>query len=666
MSSKALKKIKTFSNYRTIVILVVIILLVLAALSGLVFATKTEPVVKEGAIDLAGINKNTVYLFGEWNMYESYIEPGNSLWESSTLHTINTDSLSENVQSYSLKSTIKNLDTENYCLQLYNIKYVDRIYLNNQLVYYKSESIDTLNDCVYLKDFDNVSFEITVWLSGGHKRQSSQYPLTLILTHINNAAILSHIRIVLKYILVGIYFAFALICLVMYLKNKSAIHFLLLSVSGLIRMLALESYLAPCLLFGWLGFSDMWILRTAMIFISLANILNVGVIYILYKKYMLKKTTLAVLIIVTVFLLLTLITGSRTLGLMLNISGYFLYIMCLLTVGYAFVSGNKTAGWMFGAFLIYMVSLLFFYGTRSLAGMGSLLGVYNFVCPIGEILFYAVTIFAFFVRYIQSYIQNELRIRSLGYELSDKEHSLTEAYNKLSRFEEARTKMLKDLSHDLRTPVTSVLGYLSMMASGEITGKDEVEKVSGKMLPRVRQIKEMTNSISGLMTLEQGELKMQLEKCSVSNILNTVQLNYTQRCSDAGINFVIKNNSSLKIIADMNQIMRVFDNLLSNAIRYTHSGGTITVSAENEINTVRFSVKDTGEGIPEDQQMHIFGRFFRGESSRSQSSVHQGLGLAICYEIVKAHNGTIGVTSEYGKGSEFYFMLNQAMEGDEA
>jgi signal transduction histidine kinase len=395
----------------------------------------------------------------------------------------------------------------------------------------------------------------------------------------------------------------------------------------------------------------------------MASTLNVGVIYILYKQHLYKKLTVAMLIAVNVVLLLALVFGHGVLTLLLNASGYVLYLLCLAAVGRAWLSGEKSAGYMFTAFLLYMISLLFFFGSRIMAGFGSTLGVYNVFGAVGEFIFYGVTILAFFVRYIESYFQNLSQIRTLDNQLSDKERSLSEAYGQLTRFEAARTRMLRDFAHDLKTPVTSVLGYLSMMASGEITQTHEVRQTAGKMLTRVRQIRDMSHNLSGLMTLEQGEIKMQMTPCAAADIMAGIQPHYGQKCAAAGLALTVSNNASGNVLADMTQIMRVFDNLIDNAVRHTPTGGHITVSAEDcGNNGMRFCVADTGCGIPEDQQPYVFGRFYRADASRAQSGVHQGLGLAICYEIIKAHRGMISVESVPGQGAKFCFTLKRPAE----
>ena len=109
--------------------------------------------------------------------------------------------------------------------------------------------------------------------------------------------------------------------------------------------------------------------------------------------------------------------------------------------------------------------------------------------------------------------------------------------------------------------------------------------------------------------------------------------------------------------ADPVRIALVFSNLLSNALKFSHSGDVVTIAAEADDDTVTFSVVDHGAGIPPEQIPHVFERFFRGESDQHQGA---GLGLAIAKEIVEAHGGRIWVTSTPGAGSVFSFRLNRA------
>jgi signal transduction histidine kinase len=393
-----------------------------------------------------------------------------------------------------------------------------------------------------------------------------------------------------------------------------------------------------------------------MVLVALACSINVGMISVLFKNMISKRLIFIMLVVVNFILVLTLIFGI-TFGLLLNISGMLLYFISFISVGRAWWKNHKTAGPVFAAFWFYLLSAPFFSSARILSGMGSVLGIYNFVCPLGELIFYIVTLFAFFVRYADSYVKSLSQIELMGVALSDKDRSLSQAYEKLSDFEAARTRIFRDLTHDLRTPITSVLGYLSMISEGEISDPADVQSISGRMLLRIRQIKEMINSISGLTNIEQGHIKMNIESCPASDILSTVLAHYEPRCADAAIEFSVSLDIKACVMADTQQIMRVFDNLISNAIRYTPEGGSITVEAFDEGQTVRFSVTDTGRGIAKEQLPYIFERFYRAEPSRSDTYMHQGLGLSICHEIIKAHGGTIEVQSDPSTGSRFSFTL---------
>ena len=119
---------------------------------------------------------------------------------------------------------------------------------------------------------------------------------------------------------------------------------------------------------------------------------------------------------------------------------------------------------------------------------------------------------------------------------------------------------------------------------------------------------------------------MNIEPCPVSDILAMVLAHYEPRCADASIKFSVSLDIKACVLADIQQIMRVFDNLISNAIRYTPEGGSITVEAFDEGQTVRFSVTDTGRGIAKEQLPYIFERFYRAEPSRSDTIHASGTG----------------------------------------
>ena len=647
---------KKRKNYKTLK-LIFVLLIMPVLLIGLFFVTKVTPAVVNGEVTLQSTADKTVYLFGEWRMQPMHVLPENYNFSESQIIKVNRDTVPDGLKNYSLSANVRGFDASRYSLCLYNIAFVGRIYVGDTIVYSESDETRPYYNIVDLEGLvEGDDFTITVWMTNISDRQKSFNPLALSLAPSDVAYQQSLGRVILKYSLEGIYIAFSVLCAILYIKSKSSIQFLLLALSGLIRLLALESYLAPTLLLDWLSLSPAWSVRISIVLVALACTINVGMIYVLYKNTISKRLIFVMLFIVNLILVLTLIFGLAF-GLLLNISGMLLYFISFVSVGRAWWRDHKTAGPVFAAFWFYLLSAPFFSSARILSGMGSVLGIYNFVCPFGELLFYIVTLFAFFVRYTDSYIKSLSQIELMGLQLNDKDRSLSEAYEKLSDFEAARTRIFRDLTHDLRTPITSVLGYLSMISEGEIVQPEEVKSISGRMLLRIRQIKEMINSISGLTNIEQGQLKMHIKPCPVSDILNTVLLHYEQKCSDAGIIFNVNLGISAYVLADIQQITRVFDNLISNAIRYTPEGGSIKVEAYTEGKMVRFSVSDTGCGIAKDKLPYVFERFYRAEPSRSDTYMHQGLGLAICYEIIKAHGGEISAESDAQTGSRFSFTL---------
>jgi signal transduction histidine kinase len=159
--------------------------------------------------------------------------------------------------------------------------------------------------------------------------------------------------------------------------------------------------------------------------------------------------------------------------------------------------------------------------------------------------------------------------------------------------------------------------------------------------------------------IESGRLEMDCQDTYAQSLVLDAVEPFRRAAQDGGVELKIQLSDDLPMVcADSTQIGHVFSNLLSNALRYTAPGGSITVSAMLEEQMVRFSIADTGCGIPHQFMQRIFEQFFRVPDQKSETGA--GLGLAIAKEIVEAHGGTIDVVSQEGKGTTFSFTLKRA------
>jgi len=224
----------------------------------------------------------------------------------------------------------------------------------------------------------------------------------------------------------------------------------------------------------------------------------------------------------------------------------------------------------------------------------------------------------------------------------------------LERNEKLRRDMVADIAHELRTPLSNVAGYLEAIQD-DVVQPDETTIAS--LVEEVELLKRLVNDLQELAMAEAGELKMIKQSEDLAQLIDqSVKAIYT-RVREKGLTIQMNIKDTLPPVSiDHHRINQVMRNLLSNAISHTDNGG-ITVSAATEGEYIKVNVEDTGEGIPEEDIKNVFERFYRVDKSRARARGGSGLGLTIARRIIETHGGKIGVTSEYGKGSTFWFTL---------
>jgi signal transduction histidine kinase len=223
--------------------------------------------------------------------------------------------------------------------------------------------------------------------------------------------------------------------------------------------------------------------------------------------------------------------------------------------------------------------------------------------------------------------------------------------------DQLKSDMVSTVSHELKTPLTSVQMAIHLLleeAVGPLTSK-QVE-----LLLAARQDSErllgMVNDLLDLTRIEQGRVRLDQNPVASADLVAEAVDRFEGRARDAGIELSAAVSFGLPAVrVDRERIGHVFDNLIGNALAHTERGGSIHVSAEPEGNFVKFSVKDTGEGIAAEHLPRLFEKFYRVASSRSKGGA--GLGLAIAREIVTAHGGQVDVASRPGEGATFSFRL---------
>ncbi|MEA2551931.1 MAG: two-component system, NtrC family, sensor histidine kinase KinB [Fimbriimonadaceae bacterium] len=233
----------------------------------------------------------------------------------------------------------------------------------------------------------------------------------------------------------------------------------------------------------------------------------------------------------------------------------------------------------------------------------------------------------------------------------------------LRQLDRLKTDFIGVASHELRTPITSLLLSNELLEEG----------AAGQLNPQQRQLvdaqkqdlqrlERLTRELLDLTRLEAGQTPPRFEMIPAKHLVESAVQSLKSQADQKGIRLVVEAPDDLPPVrVDRSQITRVLVNLLNNAIRHTPAGGTITVRATPSKNQVTFEVADTGEGIPSEYLAKIFDRFVQVPGATQGGA---GLGLSIAQRIVKAHGGVMQVGSELGKGSAFRFSLSTNPEGD--
>lgn len=219
------------------------------------------------------------------------------------------------------------------------------------------------------------------------------------------------------------------------------------------------------------------------------------------------------------------------------------------------------------------------------------------------------------------------------------------------RAEKERRDFLASVTHELRTPLHLIQGYLEAIQDGIIPVEEESENIN-LVLEETKRLARLVQDLQDINRMEHVQ-PLQMTKLSIADFLQDLRQRFQGRAADVGINLVIEPHEG-EIFADRDRILQVFINLLDNALRYTRAGETILIRVDEIPDYLRFMVKDGGEGIPKDALNHIFERFYRVDKARSRKDGGMGLGLAIVKQIVEAHGGNVRADSELGHGTTFW------------
>ncbi|SDN77387.1 two-component system histidine kinase PnpS [Halobacillus aidingensis] len=226
--------------------------------------------------------------------------------------------------------------------------------------------------------------------------------------------------------------------------------------------------------------------------------------------------------------------------------------------------------------------------------------------------------------------------------------------SELKQLEQMRKDFVANVSHELKTPITSIRGFSETLLDGAMKDEKMLEQFLQIILKESGRLQSLIQDLLELSKLERDDFLLNVEQVEVQRLLNDLLPIVVQHAEQKQVKLHASIKGNTLIQGDSSRLKQVFMNLLTNAINYSGDEGEVTLEFQESENYVTIKITDNGVGIPEEEISRIFERFYRVDKARSRNSGGTGLGLAIVKHIVEAHEGTIRVESEVDVGTAFY------------
>ena len=263
-----------------------------------------------------------------------------------------------------------------------------------------------------------------------------------------------------------------------------------------------------------------------------------------------------------------------------------------------------------------------------------------------------------------------LRMHAAPLRLSDGEtDGVVSAFidiTKLERLERVRQEFLSNVSHELRTPLAAITAYTETLIDGGLNDADNSLRFLHTIHRNADRMRALVNDVSELSAIESGAVRLSPERLPLRQFVNDVFAGLSPRAAQQGVRLDNQVADDYYVTADRRRLEQIVINLVDNAIKFNHPGGSVAVCAETAEDGQHqiIRVRDTGAGIPTEHLPRVFERFYRVDRARSREAGGTGLGLAIVKHLARAHGGEAYVTSEVGVGSEFSIKLPAALQSE--
>ncbi|AZT90223.1 PAS domain-containing protein [Caldicellulosiruptor changbaiensis] len=227
----------------------------------------------------------------------------------------------------------------------------------------------------------------------------------------------------------------------------------------------------------------------------------------------------------------------------------------------------------------------------------------------------------------------------------------------IKKLEKIRSDFVANVSHELKTPLTSIKGFVETLKDGAIEDREVAEKFLNIIEVEVERLVRLINDLLYLSEIENAKIQVTEDEVNVKEVVEECVELLRFKAEGKNVKIHLKLDDKLKVKIHKDWLKQIFINLIDNAIVYNKENGEVIIEVERLDEKIAIRVKDTGIGIPQDEIERIFERFYRVDKGRSRKLGGTGLGLSIVKHIVELYNGKIYVTSEVGKGSEFTIVI---------
>ena len=248
---------------------------------------------------------------------------------------------------------------------------------------------------------------------------------------------------------------------------------------------------------------------------------------------------------------------------------------------------------------------------------------------------------------------------------SDEIAELAQAFNNmaesLAALDDMQRSFVANVSHDLRTPMTTISGFIDGILSGAIP-KEKEEYYLGVIASEVRRLSRLVKALLDISRMQAGERKFTMVNFDICELARLILISFEQRIDEKHLNVSFRTDEDrMEVCADRDSIHQVLYNICDNAVKFAEDNGDYEIQIHAKDKRIAVSVYNTGAGIPADDLPHVFDRFYKSDKSRGLDKTGVGLGMYISRTIIEAHGEQIRVESEYGKWCRFTFTLPKAV-----